>query len=104
MLVGFMHRTKKPPLIAKVTSIMSTYYDIDIIYFRPWDIDMENGMVNGKVFKNNKWITVNESIPPLVDATSKSFKKDTKEIIAYLRKKTVLTFDKLNTPNKEKLQ
>lgn len=104
MFVGFMHRNKKPPLIAKVTALMGSYYGIDIIYFRPRDIDIANKVVKGRMYKNNKWISIKKKLPLLVDPASRCFKKDTIEIMNFLRENTVLTFDKINTPNKDKLQ
>jgi len=104
MYVGFINTSKKPPLVAKVSAIMGQYYGFEIIYFTPEDINLNNGYVNGKKYSNNKWRPIKTKLPYLVDASSKSFNRNTREITAYLRENTVLTFDKKNTPNKEKLQ
>ncbi|WP_373893896.1 YheC/YheD family protein [Virgibacillus sp. CBA3643] len=104
MLVGFMQRSTKPSKIAKVTALMCSHYGIDLIYLTPWDVNQHDGMIKGKMYRQNKWISVKKELPPIIDVSSKCFKKDTKEIMDYLRNNTTLTFDKKNTPNKEKLQ
>lgn len=104
MLVGFIDRPKTPPLIAKVTAIMGQYYGIDIIYSTPEDINIHKNLISGKMYKNNKWISVKKKLPPLIDAGSRAFNRNTREITTYLRENTILTFDKKGTPSKARLQ
>lgn len=104
MLVGFMDRTKKPTKIAKTTALMASYYGIELIYFRTCDIDREKGIVKGKIYTNNKWKSVKRELPTIIDISSRCFVRETREIISYLRKNAILTFDNKNKPNKNTLQ
>ncbi|GAB3063656.1 YheC/YheD family protein [Salinicoccus sesuvii] len=104
MLVGFMQRLDKPTTLAKSVALMSSHYGMEVIYLRPWDVDIEKGTVEGKMYQDGKWVTVERELPRLIDATDPCFKKDTKEIISYLRKNTVLPYDRKNIPNKQRLQ
>lgn len=39
MIVGFMRNFNKPNDMAELTAKMAKYYGIDIIYFRPKDVN-----------------------------------------------------------------
>lgn len=99
-----MDRFNKPTKIAKVTAMMSSYYGVDIIYFRTQDVDMENGIVKGKVYERDKWVATKKRLPQVIDIASRCFVKETREVTDYLRENSILTYDNKNTPNKEKLQ
>ncbi|WP_245628034.1 YheC/YheD family protein [Shouchella shacheensis] len=104
MLVGFMQRSAKPSKLAKATALMCKNYGMELIYLRPRDVNLEHGTVKGKVYRKNKWVSVEKKLPGLIDAVAQCFKKENREIMSYLRENTVLTFDPKNTPNKKKLQ
>src|SRR5690625_3189939 len=104
MLIGMMSRSKRPPLIAKATSLIATNYGIRLIYFTPWDVDLKQKKIKEKVYEKHKWRNVTENIPPLIDIQSRCFRRDTRPIVDGLRKYSVFTFDRANTPSKLKLQ
>ncbi|WP_163969625.1 YheC/YheD family protein [Oceanobacillus halotolerans] len=104
MLIGFMRNFKHPPDLAKLTAMLCNYHGIELIYIRPPDVNMNTKKVEGKMLINNKWINVHRELPPFIDITQYCFKRKYKEIINYLRKNTILSYDKGNTLNKEKLQ
>src|SRR5690625_3553078 len=104
MLIGFVDIVKKPRKIVKITAMLAHYYGLNIIYFTPNDVNLERNTVNGKILINNKWKTVEKELPPILDVTSRSYRKQYRKTMNYLRERAILTFDKLNTPNKEKLQ
>ncbi|WP_229717842.1 YheC/YheD family protein [Thalassobacillus devorans] len=99
-----MRRAENPPFIAKITAVMCHYYGFELIYMRPKDIDMANHTVKGRMYINNKWVKVTKDLPDLMDISAYCFKKETRDLMEYLRKNTRLTFDKKNALNKAKLQ
>ncbi|MFD1020158.1 YheC/YheD family protein [Thalassobacillus hwangdonensis] len=104
MLVGFMRLFKKPPHIAKLTAMMCSYYGMELIYLRPRDVDIENHKVKGKIYRNGKWVTEEREIPPLVDIYAYCYRTKYKEIADYLKKNTLVTYDRKNILSKDKLQ
>lgn len=99
-----MRNFKYPPIMAKVTAMLCQSQDIDLIYLRPWDVDINNNTVKGKMFINNKWEVVNTKLPFLIDIAPYCFTRKNKEIIEHLRNNTVLTYDRKNSIDKERLQ
>lgn len=75
MKVGFMTAFNKPTKLAKITSLISKAYDIEIIYLRPKDIMMEENKVRGQVYINNSWQEKIVDIPPFIDVVPYNFKK-----------------------------
>lgn len=104
MRVGFMANFNKPTELAKITSLISKAYNIEVIYLRPKDILIKEHKVNGKVFVNNKWKTKKVDIPPFIDVVPYCFKKENREIMNYLKDKTFLSDDRTNVLSKIQLQ
>lgn len=104
MQIGIMTNFKKPTKVAELTARMSHYHRYELIYLTPDDVDQENDKVNGRVFINNKWIRKTTDIPPFIDVAPYCFKKENKETMAYLRKKTFLSDDRSNVLTKYRLQ
>ncbi|WP_019378061.1 YheC/YheD family protein [Virgibacillus halodenitrificans] len=101
-MIGFMRNYLNPTYIAQVLSINCYYHGIEFIYFRPKDVDMNRGVVKGKVFKNYKWKTIETKIPTFIDVSPMCFKH--KEVMEYLRKRAILSDSGENMVSKEKLQ
>lgn len=99
MFVGFMDQDEKPTETAKVIALMCTHVGIKLIYFRTCDVDMENGLVQGKIYKSSKWVSVQKRLPPIIDPSVECFTEETREIMSYLRKNAILTFDNQNMVN-----
>ncbi|WP_235792329.1 YheC/YheD family protein [Virgibacillus salidurans] len=99
-----MRNFNNPPIMAKITAMLCQSQDIDLIYLRPWDVDIHTNIVKGKMFINNKWEVVNTKLPLLIDIAPYCFISKHKEIIEHLRDNTVLTYDRKNSIDKERLQ
>lgn len=102
MNVGYMRNNLKPTELAKLISIFSKSYGINLIYLRPDDVDLETDMVDGKIFINNEWIPITTSLPEFIDISQFCFKRKNKNIINYLRNNTMLSDNGLNRRNKLK--
>ncbi|WP_010531640.1 YheC/YheD family protein [Lentibacillus jeotgali] len=104
MIVGLMRNFINPPTIAKVTAMFCQSRGIDIIYIRPWDVNITNNTVAGKILVNNRWKKIHTELPVLIDISPYCFNRKYKEIMEHLRKNATLTYDKKNAVNKERLQ
>lgn len=104
MKVGFMRNFTTPPYMAKLTAMLCKYQEIDLIYMHPRDVNIETNMVRGKIFINNKWQNIETELPPFIDISAYCFKKKNRDIIEHLRNNTLLSYDKVNTLSKERLQ
>ncbi|MFD1385910.1 YheC/YheD family protein [Oceanobacillus oncorhynchi subsp. oncorhynchi] len=102
--IGMMTNFNKPTELAKITSLIAKAYDIELIYIRPKDVDIEEQKVYGRVFKKNKWMEKKTDIPPFIDVVPYCFKKENKEIMDFLRDKTFLSDNRRNVITKEMLQ
>lgn len=104
MLVGYVDIAKKPRKLVKITAMLAPQYGLEIIYFKPNDVNTKDGTVHGKMYINNRWRSVKKTLPTILDTTVRCYRKDYRKAMNYLRKNAILTFDKAKTPNKEKLQ
>lgn len=104
MYVGIMRNFKEPPEIAYLTAKMSKYYNIEIIYLTPQDIDIEKHEANGKILVGEEWVQHTVEIPKLIDIARYCYKKKNRKVIQYLQKNVYLTDNRKNPINKEKLQ
>ncbi|MFG6119287.1 YheC/YheD family protein [Thalassobacillus sp. B23F22_16] len=104
MLVGFMRNAKNPAIMARIIAIMCRYYDMELIYIKPEDVDMDNQTVKGKMYIKNRWVNVEKELPPIIDISAYCFKRKNRTILNYLREHTFLTYDRKNALNKERLQ
>lgn len=104
MIVGFMRNFINPTYIAKMTAKISKYHGIDLIYIRPWDVNMNNNTVTGKMFIDNTWKKVEINLPPFIDVSPYCFKPKYRKTMDYLRSNTFLSDDNTNRIGKEKLQ
>ena len=102
MIIGFLRNTLQPTEFAKLTAMLCKFNGNDLIYLRPRDIDKKNNKVTGKMFIDNEWVTVEHSIPKVIDISPFCLKH--KELVKYLRKHTYLTDDGNNRLTKETLQ
>lgn len=104
MRIGFMTNFNKPTELAKITSLISKAYNIEVVYLRPKDVLIEEDKVNGRVFVNNQWKTKKIDIPPFIDVVPYCFTKQNREIMNYLKGKTILSDNRTNVLTKIKLQ
>jgi len=104
VLVGYMRNNRHPQKLAKLTALICSHYDIELIYIRPRDVDMNNNTVTGKILVGEEWKVVKRDLPSLIDISQYLFKQKNKEVINYLRNNSILTFDRNIPLSKAKLQ
>jgi glutathione synthase/RimK-type ligase-like ATP-grasp enzyme len=104
MIIGFMRTYIQPTFMAELSAILCKNQGMELVYMRPWDVDVENNTVKGKVYLDNKWVNVETEIPAFIDVTSYCYKPKFKKQMDYLRKNTFLSDDRSNRITKEKLQ
>src|SRR5699024_12225950 len=90
MIVGFMRNFRKPSYLAKLVAVVSKYQGIELIYLRPSDVNVKKGTVNGRMFIDNSWVSVEVPLPKFIDISPYCFKQKNRKIIEYLRKNTIL--------------
>lgn len=99
-----MRNLKKPDSLARTTSLIAKSYGIELLYMNPGDVDVKKKKVHGRVLVNNKWVDKETDIPPFIDVVPYCFKKETKEVMDFLRETTLLSEDRINVITKEYLQ
>lgn len=104
MIVGFMRNFRKPSYLAKLVAVVSKYQGIELIYLRPSDVNVKKGTVNGRMFIDNSWVSVEVPLPKFIDISPYCFKQKNRKIIEYLRKNTILSDNRIVRMNKEELQ
>ncbi|MEC5425926.1 YheC/YheD family protein [Virgibacillus sp. C22-A2] len=104
MKIGIMTNFNRPTRLAELTAIICKYYDIEVIYLRPRDVNIEEDKVRGKVLVNNSWLSIETEIPPFIDIAPYCYKRKNQEITTYLRNKTFLSDNRDNVLSKQKLQ
>lgn len=84
-----MRNRKKPSKFARLLSKTTGYYGIELIYCNPTDVKIEEGIIHGKILKNNKWENKTVPIPPFIDVNTYCFKY--KEEMNFLNQKSLLS-------------
>lgn len=104
MIVGYMRNLKKPDSLARATSLIAKSYGLELLYMNPADVDVKEKKVYGRVLVNNKWVDKETDIPLFIDVVPYCFKKETKEVMDFLKETTLLSEDRRNVITKEYLQ
>jgi len=104
MLVGIMTNFTKPTKLATITSVISKYNNIDIIYFTPKDVDVEKELISGKMYVNHEWRNMEREIPEFIDAVPYCFMKKNRKVINFLKQKTLLSDNRSNVLSKIQVQ
>jgi|GEM_PF-5002065 len=99
-----MRNFKQPNQLAYLVAKMSKGYGIEVVYLRPRDVDITNGLVRGKTLKNDKWYNVKVPLPKTLDISPYCFTRRNRKIINYLRENAYLSDDRKKTINKQRLQ
>src|SRR5690625_3509911 len=105
MIVGFLRKTNTPPKLARLLSYTCNYHGISLIYMTPEGINMEKGIVRGKMLINNTWERVEVPLPRYIDINPHffSYKKYSK-LMEYLKVNTNLSINRRNIMKKDVLQ
>src|SRR5699024_12441373 len=104
MIVGFMRNFRKPSYLAKLVAVVSKYQGIELIYLRPSDVNVKKGTVNGRMFIDNSWVSVEVPLTKFIDISPYCFRQKNRKIIEYLRKSTILSDNRIVRMNNEELQ
>ncbi|WP_080872509.1 YheC/YheD family protein [Oceanobacillus timonensis] len=88
MYICFMRNFTKPPEYVKLLAKAAKYYDIELIYSHPKNVDINKEVINGLTLHNNVWRDIEISVPAYIDLNSYSYKY--KNVIAFLKKKSTL--------------
>lgn len=83
-----MRNFVKPPKYVKLLAKAAKYYNIEIIYSHPKNVDINKEVINGLTLQNNEWCDVEISAPEYIDLNSYCYKY--KNVIAFLKKKSIL--------------
>lgn len=94
-VIGFMRNSRIPFKLARLLAKACKYYDIDVVYFTPRDVDIEQEIIHAKYLINNKWVKREILVPPFIDCSPYSFKY--KEVINFLDEKSILSSYKLGS-------
>ena len=103
MKIGYLRNRKSPSKLSRLLAMSCKSRGIDVIYMTPWGVNKETGTVDGKAFINNEWVSIRTSLPPFIDISPYCFKKMDKRVIDYLKEKTILSYNRENLINSEKL-
>ncbi len=79
-----MRNFVKPPKYVKLLAKAAKYYNIEIIYSHPKNVDINKEVINGLTLQNNEWCDVEISAPEYIDLNSYCYKY--KNVIAFLKK------------------
>lgn len=94
-VIGFMRNSRIPFKLTRLLAKACKYYDIDVVYFTPKDVDIEHEIIHAKFLIQNKWVEREITVPPFIDCSPYSFKY--KEVIRFLEKRSILSSYKLGS-------
>lgn len=95
LIIGFMRNGRKPFRYVRLLAKTCKYNDIDLMYFSPRDVDIENNSIKGQFLIENKWMTKNVPVPAFIDTTPYSFKNS--KVIEFLKENSKLSTDKIGS-------
>lgn len=84
-----MRNYKKPQKFVRVLAKASSYYNIELVYCHPLDVDKENHIIHGQTLYKNKWIKKDIKVPQYIDINSYCYKY--KDIMNYLNEFSILS-------------
>lgn len=93
MQVGYYRFPIDNPKTRRINAITYHYYGMELICFGPDDVDVEKGLINGKVFKHGKWVEKSVK-PPLIINNSPFKRKSNLHIYEFLENNSYLMFSK----------
>lgn len=79
-----MRNVRQPSKFTKLLAKTTKYHGIDLAFFHPEDIDINQKTIKAKILMNNEWVQKEIAVPLFVDVTAYSFKF--KKQIRFLRK------------------
>ncbi|MEF3330105.1 YheC/YheD family protein [Oceanobacillus oncorhynchi] len=88
MYICYMRNFINPPEYIKLLVKSAKYYNVDVIFSHPKNVDLDNEVIHGLTLKNNEWHDIDIPIPEYIDLNSYCYKY--KNVITFLRKKSTL--------------
>jgi len=95
---------KRPQHIAHLIATHAKAFNIEVLYFRPRDIDMERERVHGRIYREGKWVSVTTKIPKFNDVSAFCYRPDNLEALKYLKERSTVSEPGTNRFNKMKMQ
>ncbi|WP_085506194.1 YheC/YheD family protein [Thalassobacillus devorans] len=89
MQICYMRIFKKPPKFARLLSKTSKYYNIEIVYAHPEDVNIEQEVIHGQVLVDNEWVEKDVPIPPYIDLNTYCYRY--KEEMKFLKERSHLS-------------
>ena len=102
-LVGLLRPDKTPPKLCKTIAAMAQERHVKVVYFNPGNVDVEHGLVRGRVLHDDTWVSTVTRIPDIVDVSTYCFKRTNAEVMEYLQAHSFLTDDRSNRITKREL-
>ncbi|MFD1416296.1 YheC/YheD family protein [Oceanobacillus jeddahense] len=88
MYICYMRNFTKPPEYVKLLAKAAKYYQIEVIYSHPKNVDVDKEVINGFTLHDNKWREIEIPVPAYIDLNSYCYKY--KNVAAFLKKKSTL--------------
>ncbi|WP_077601535.1 YheC/YheD family protein [Oceanobacillus sojae] len=88
MYICYMRNFKNPPEYVKLLAKAAKYYNIEVIYSHPKNVDITKEIINGYTLHHNKWREIEIPVPAYIDLNSYCYKY--KNVAAFLKKKSTL--------------
>ncbi|MBO0411691.1 YheC/YheD family protein [Enterococcus hulanensis] len=67
MKVGILRRANRPDFIFKPVVVFAQHLEVDVFYFSPKDVDLENKTINGYFLQEGTWKKKTTSYPDVID-------------------------------------
>lgn len=93
MQVGYYRFPYDNPKTRRINAITYQYYGMELICFGPDDVNVSEGLINGQVFKEGKWVEKSVK-PPLIINNSPFKRKSNEHIYDFLNKNSYMMFTK----------
>src|SRR5690625_494396 len=90
-----MRGKRNPTPFVKLLAKTTKHHGIELVYFNPKDVNMNQKKIRGRVLMNNQWVDKEVNIPLFIDLTEFSFKH--KRLINFLNENSHFTADKLDS-------
>lgn len=84
-----MRNYKSPQKFVRLLAKTAKYYNIDLVYCHPLDVDIKKEILHGKVLENNIWVEKEVPIPAYIDLNSYCYKY--KAVTNFLKTKSKLS-------------
>lgn len=99
MFVGYLRSGNQPGEMAKLLAISCKTQGLELLYFTPFNVDIKNQKIFGKIYLKDKWVDIKTDIPVFIDVTAYVYSKKNRAIFEFLDKHAVLSDNRLKLGN-----